>query len=79
MHQEKLGPESVAYAKKLKYQILPSAKIYTLKIKNLQPDSSLLNDKDKYVTFDTLLDVIVFAAWFSQSKKNDVLAKELIK
>lgn len=79
MRQEKPGPKSVIYAKKLRYPILPSAKIYTLKIKDLQPDPSLLNDKDKYVAFDTPLDVIVFAAWSSQSKKNDVFAKEPIK
>lgn len=62
MRQEKLDLELVIYIKKLRYLILPSAKIYTLKIKDLQPDPSLLNDKDKYVAFDTLLDVNVFAA-----------------
>lgn len=79
MRQEKPGPKSVVYAKKLRYSILPFAKIYTLKIKDLQPDPSLLNEKDKYIAFDTPLDVTVFAVYSSQSKENDVLAKEPIK
>ncbi|MCJ1348653.1 hypothetical protein MMC31_006886, partial [Peltigera leucophlebia] len=79
MRREKPGRESVADAEKLRYPILPSAEVHTLRIGHLQPDPYSSDDKDEYVSLDAPLDVIVSAARSSQSTGNDVPTKEPIK
>lgn len=79
MCQKKTGGESVIDAKKLKYPILPFAKIHTLRIGDLQFNPYMLDDKNKYFSLNAFLDVTISAAWSSQNKRNDVFANELIK
>lgn len=79
MQQKKLGWESVTDAEKLKYLILLSAEVYILRIGDLQPDSYFLDNKNKYVFLDVLLDVTISAAQFSQSKRINPPSKKSIK
>ena len=79
MRREKPGRESVADAEKLRYPILPSAEVHTLRIGDLQPDPYSSDDEDEYVSLDAPLDVTVSAARSSQNKGSDASAKEPIK
>lgn len=55
------------------------AEIHILPIKELQPDSYFSDDEDKYISFDILLEFMVFATQFNQNEGNEALTKELIK
>lgn len=79
MRQEKPGRESVADAKKLRYPVLPSAEIHTLRIGELQPDPYSSDDEDEYVSLDAPLDFTVSAARSNQNEGNEAPAKEPIK
>lgn len=79
MRREKPGQESVADAEKLRYPILTSAEVHTLRIGELQPDPLSSDDEDEYIFLDAPLDVTVSAARSSQNKGSDAPAKEPIK
>lgn len=79
MRQEKSSQEFIADAKKLRYLILPTLEVRTLKIEKLLPNPYFTNEKDDYISLDTLLDISVSAACSSQNKGNSSLAKKLIR
>lgn len=79
MRRENPGRESVADAEKLRYPILPSAEVHTLRIGELQPDPLSSGDEVEYISLDAPLDVTVSTARSSQNKGSDAPAMEPIK
>ena len=76
MQRKKPGQKSVADAEKLRYPTLPSIKVYTLRIRDLQPNPYSSDDQDDYISLDTLLDITVSAAWSSQNQGKTISAKK---
>lgn len=79
MRQGKLGQKSVADVKKLCYPSLLPANIQTLKIRELDPDFYLLDDKVKYISLDEPIEIGVLAAQSNQPKPPQSLSKEPVK
>lgn len=79
MRREKLSQKSVVDTEKLRYLTLSSGKVPTLRIGDLQLNSYLSDDKDKYISLHTLLDITVSRARSSQNQGNAIPAKKPIK
>ena len=79
MRREKPGRESVADAEKLRYPMLPTAEVRTLRVGELSPDPYSSDEEDDYISLDAPLDVSVSAARSSQNKGSSTPAKEPIK
>lgn len=79
MQRKKPGWKLVTNAEKLRYLILSSVKVYTLRIGDLQLNFYSLDDKNKYISLDASLDIMVSAAQCSQNQRNTILTKKHIK
>lgn len=80
MRQEKSSWESITDVEKLRYSILPTVEVHTLRIGKLLPDLYSSDKEDNFIILNTPLDVSVSTTCFSQDKSStSTLAKELIK
>ena len=79
MRKVKPSRDSVADAEKLRYPILPSTEVHTLRIGEMEPNPYSSDNEDKYISFDALLDITIFVTRSSQHKKSNTPTKKLIK
>ncbi len=79
MRQRKSGWKSIVDAKKLCYPSLPPANVQTLRIRELNSDPYLLDDKVKYVSLDELIEIGVLTARSNQPKPPQGPSKEPFK
>ena len=57
MHRERSGKDYVANVEKLRYLKIPSAEIYTVRIRDLEPDPNSSDEEieEEYISLDTPL------------------------
>lgn len=68
MQQEKPGQKSIADVEKLRYLILPTAKVYNLTIEKLPSDFYSSGKKNDYISLNIPLNISVFTGYFSQNR-----------
>ena len=81
MRRERLGRDCIADIEKLCYPKIPSTKVHTVRIRDLEPDPNSSDEKieEEYISLDTSLATFVSAARSNQAKQNEISEKKLIK
>lgn len=81
MRYERSGRDCVADVKKLRYPKISSAEIHTVKSGDFEQDLNSDNKKikEKYISPNTPLAILVGAARFNQTKQSEVSKKNPIK
>lgn len=79
MRQRKPRRESVVNAKKLRYLLLPSANVQTLRIGDADPDLYFSDEEVQYISLDKPIETGVLAAQCNQLKSTSGLSKEPVK
>ncbi len=81
MCHEKSGGDYVADVQKLRYFKIWSAEVYTMKIRNLEPDPKSSDEEieEEYISLNSPLATLVYAGKSNQAKQREVSEKESIQ